>query len=142
MGNDACDGCRPQRDRIAAGWVARGTPNPVVLTGDVHRHWAADLLQNPFDPRSAHIGVELVTTSVSSGGRRASDGPSDLPANLPHINYPRDRHSYVRCTLTTDQLAAEFMELSDTMVPDFGNVSVSAGARFVVRAGRRRPVAG
>lgn len=32
VGNDAWDGCRQQRNRIAAGWVARGTPNPVVLT--------------------------------------------------------------------------------------------------------------
>jgi alkaline phosphatase D len=143
-GPDSWDGYRPQRDRIAAGWVARGVPNPVVLTGDVHRHWAADLLADPYDHDSAHIGVELVTTSVSSGGPYADpDNPNPgLPSHLPYVKYLHDRRGYVRCTLTQSQLAAEFMQLSSTTEPDFSRVSVTPHRRFVVPRGEKRLLPG
>jgi alkaline phosphatase D len=139
-GDDSWDGYRVQRGRLAAGWVARGVPNPVMLTGDVHRHWAADLLANPYDPASANIGVELVTTSISSGGPRADPENPDpaLPAHLPYVKYLHDRRGYVRCTATSTQLTAEFMQLSSTTEPDFANVTVTPHARFVVPEGEKR----
>lgn len=143
-GGESWDGYRQQRDRIAAGWVARGVPNPVVLTGDVHRHWAADLLQNPYNSNSAHIGVELVTTSASSGGPRASNEPDILEPlpNMPYIKYRRDRCGYVRCTLTASELTAEFMTMSSTTEPDFARVAVAPDRRFVVPAGQKRLMSG
>ncbi|NGY65214.1 phosphodiesterase [Lentzea sp. NEAU-D13] len=143
-GDDSWDGYRPQRSRISAGWVERGVPNPVLLTGDVHRHWAADLLANPYAPDSAHIGVELVTTSVSSGGPSAdpTDPEPGLPDHLPHVKYLHDRRGYIRCTATSTQLTAEFMQLSSTTEPDFAKVSVTPHARFVVPEGEKRLLRG
>jgi len=139
-GDDSWDNYRAQRGRIMAGWVDRGTPNPVVLTGNVHRHWAVDLLANPYVPTSDHIGVELVATSISSGGRRADpqNPEPDLPANMPYIKYLRDRRGYLRCTATQDQLTADFMELSDPLEPDVGKVTISPGRRFTVPKGLKR----
>ncbi|MFB9902666.1 hypothetical protein [Allokutzneria oryzae] len=36
-----------RRDRITRGWGGCQVPNPVVLTGDVHRHRAACMKANP-----------------------------------------------------------------------------------------------
>src|SRR5690606_6897240 len=40
---DAWDGYVASRERITRGWVDAGVRNAVVLTGDVHAHWAGDL---------------------------------------------------------------------------------------------------
>lgn len=40
--------------------------NAVVLTGDVHRHWAAEIKEKYGQPDSKGVGVELVTTSITS----------------------------------------------------------------------------
>jgi alkaline phosphatase D len=46
---DAWDGYVASRERILGGAIERGVA-PVVLTGDVHRHYAADLKADFTDP--------------------------------------------------------------------------------------------
>ena len=47
---DTWDGYRVNRDRVAA---RLGTAHDgVVLTGDVHRHWAGESKENPDRPDS------------------------------------------------------------------------------------------
>ena len=55
--------------------------NPVVLTGDVHAHWAADLKLDYDDPTGPSVGSELVATSISTGG----DGGDSDPAAHPFL---------------------------------------------------------
>jgi alkaline phosphatase D len=53
---DAWDGYAASRQRIMDGIRQRGVQNPVVLTGDVHKHYANNLLadfRNPTRPPSA-----------------------------------------------------------------------------------------
>jgi len=40
VNEDAWDGYTASRQRITQGWIDRRVRNPVVLTGDVPRHWA------------------------------------------------------------------------------------------------------
>src|SRR5688500_8074543 len=61
---DAWDGYAANRDRVVAGF--RHTRNTVVLTGDVHAAWAADIKERWNDPTSRTIGTELVSTSITS----------------------------------------------------------------------------
>ena len=132
---DAWDGYDGSRDRIAAGWVQRGVPNMVVLTGDVHRHWAADLRQDYYDHSGPIIGSELVTTSVTSTGRGGGAPPSSAWfANNPHVKYWKDERGYVRATLTPSLLTAEFMVVTPSVVSTTASVVVDR--RFVVQAGR------
>ncbi|CAN5604369.1 hypothetical protein BH20ACT18_BH20ACT18_03410 [soil metagenome] len=49
---DAWDGYVASRERILGGIAERRVANPVVLTGDVHQHWAADLKADFDDPDS------------------------------------------------------------------------------------------
>jgi len=131
---DAWDGYAATRDRIAAGWVQRGVPNMVVLTGDVHRHWAADLRRDYYDVTSPVIGSELVTTSVTSGGRGGSAPPSSgWLANNPHVKYWQDQRGYVRATLTPDLLTAEFMVVTPSVLSTTASLAVDR--RFAIEAG-------
>ncbi|MCF6387704.1 alkaline phosphatase D family protein [Mycobacterium sp. MBM] len=104
---DAWDGYGACRERITAGLA--DVRNAVVLTGDVHSHWAAEI----SDPRSGPVATELVTTSISSGGD-GSDSRPDVEAILPenpHIKYFSNRRGYVRTRITADELRAEFRTL-------------------------------
>ncbi len=40
---DAWDGYPASRDRVTRSWVRAGVRNPIVLTGDVHAHWASEV---------------------------------------------------------------------------------------------------
>ena len=59
---DAWDGYPASRARVTQSWVDAGVRNPVVLTGDVHAHWASEIYADPFDPASGIVGSELVST--------------------------------------------------------------------------------
>ena len=95
---DQWDAYRASRQRVLAGIHANGTPNPVVLTGDIHQHYAADLLLDFDDPASPIVGSELCGTSVTSGGdgSRRPRGPDREPLDqvqrqAPRLR-PRDAH--------------------------------------------------
>ncbi len=132
--NDAWDGYAASRDRVAAGWVQRGVPNMVVLTGDVHRHWASDLRRDYYDFTGPVIGSELVTTSVTSGGRGGGAPPTaGWLANNPHVKYWQDQRGYLRVTLTPAQLTAEFMVVTPSVVSPTASLAVDR--RFAIQAG-------
>jgi alkaline phosphatase D len=105
---DAWDGYRASRARIQQGWLDRGTRNPVVLTGDVHRAWASNLMADYNNASSATIGSELVTSSVTSGGD--GDDSTTIPdvGTNPWLKLCSDRRGYVRTTLSPTQLRADF----------------------------------
>jgi alkaline phosphatase D len=107
---DTWDGYAAERDRVLGDLAASGARNPVVLTGDIHAHYASDLLANFDDPDSRRVGVELVTTSITSDG----DGYDDVAgravelAENPHIAYVDQRRGFVLCRLTAGELRADF----------------------------------
>ncbi|RJK93511.1 alkaline phosphatase D family protein, partial [Vallicoccus soli] len=132
---DAWDGYRASRDRILAGIAERGVQNPVVLTGDVHTHWANDLKADFRDPGSQTVGVELVTSSITSGGD-GSDAPSYAPAvqrENPHVKFASNRRGYVRARVTARELRADFRSLERVSQPD---APAYTQASFTVTAGR------
>jgi alkaline phosphatase D len=130
---DAWDGYRASRSRIQQGFVARSVPNPVVLTGDVHRAWANELKANYANPASATIGTELVCTSISTDGN--GTGTTTIPnaATNPHLRFFSDRRGYVRTTITPSELRADFRAVA--FVTEHG-APVSTVRSFVVEAGQ------
>ncbi|MFF4876024.1 alkaline phosphatase D family protein [Micromonospora sp. NPDC000668] len=107
---DAWDGYVASRDRITRGWLAAGVRNPVVLTGDVHAHWASDLKLDYADPTSRTVGSELVCSSITSGGDGADSASGShpwFPFN-PHLRFQNNLRGYVSTTITPGQLAADF----------------------------------
>ena len=129
---DSWDGYRASRQRIQQGWIARGTRNPVVLTGDVHRAWANDLKADYANTASATIGTELVATSISSGGD--GDAGTAVPdqSNNPHLKFYSNRRGYVRTTIGQTQLRADFRAVNS--ISEHG-APVTTVKSFVVQDG-------
>jgi alkaline phosphatase D len=115
---DAWDGYQVPRDRIMAFLADNQIPNPVVLTGDIHSSWAADLKADFTDPGSQIVGAELVCSGVTSAFGDAAVPPVErtLPSN-PHIRFFDGLHrGYVLCTVTPDSWRADYRAV--TRVPD------------------------
>lgn len=124
---DVWDGYRASRDRVAAGLgLAR---NGVVLTGDVHRHFACELRENPDEPESKRVGVELVTTSITSTGDGDEDPNAAVLAENPHLKFYKNRRGYVRAVLTEHELRADFRTLPYVRT---AGAQVETAASFVV----------
>ncbi|MGP4015412.1 alkaline phosphatase D family protein [Saccharopolyspora sp. 5N708] len=108
---DAWDGYVANRDRIAGAMADSAVRNGVVLTGDVHRHWAAEIKRTHDDPESPAVGTEFITTSVTSGGDGNDDGNEDVLAENPHVKFHANRRGYVRTTFTETELRADYRVL-------------------------------
>jgi alkaline phosphatase D len=138
---DKWDGYPVARDRLIARIVETRAPNPIVLSGDVHVHYGADLKRDFSRPESATIGSEFTNTSATSGG----DG-SDVSANWkvvgpinPHIKYHSARRGYVACTVTPATFRADFKVIDRVTVP---GEPARTGGSLVVEAGRPGALAG
>ncbi|MEU4804706.1 alkaline phosphatase D family protein [Actinosynnema sp. NPDC023587] len=127
---DSWDGYTANRDRLQRSWDAAGLKNTVVLTGDVHRSWASDLMLD-YATQDRVVGTELVTTSVTSGGdgNAADNGLSTLN---PHIKFNKNLRGYVRTVTTPGQVAVDFRFVDKVTVRDY---PVKTAQSYVVRAG-------
>ena len=137
---DKWDGYTAARDRLYARLKETRAPNPIVLSGDVHVHYGADLKMDYRDPRSETVGVEFTNTSVSSGGDGAevSAGWESIRRDNPHIKFHSARRGYVACTATPSSMRAEFKVLDKVSVP---GLPTRVGGALVVEAGRPGSVA-
>ena len=132
---DAWDGYVASRDRLMAFLAAHPALNPVVLTGDFHSNWVADLKDNFDDPSSATVGTEFVGTSITSGGDGADStlfGRTTLADNG-HLRFYNSQRGYVRCRLTPSRWTTDFR-----VVPYVSRqgAPISTRASFTVDAGR------
>ncbi|WP_020390007.1 alkaline phosphatase D family protein [Kribbella catacumbae] len=107
---DAWDGYVASSDRITRGWVDARVRNPVVLTGDVHAHWASDLKLDYDDPTSRTVGSELVCSSITSGGNGGDSASGSHPWLRwnPHLRFQNNLRGYVNTTITRESLVADF----------------------------------
>ena len=132
---DKWDGYSASRDRLLARLRDARTPNPVILSGDVHQHYASDLKIDFADPRSPIVGVELTNSSISSGGD-GTDVSADweqVRGQNPHIKYHSNRRGYVACTATPMLMRADFRTVEAVTVP---GAPLTTGATMVMEAGK------
>ena len=130
---DSWDGYVASRQRITAGF--HDLRNPVVLTGDVHSHWANDLKADFNDPDSATVGTELVATSITSGGdgaERTKSGDEIKEAN-PHVRYYSYQRGYVRTRISSSEVRADFRSLPFVQQP---GAPAFTAASFVIEDGK------
>jgi alkaline phosphatase D len=107
---DQWDGYVGSRNRILGFIDQQQVQNPVVITGDVHSNWAANLKTNFDDPSSRTVGVEFVGTSISSGGDGSDStagGELALREN-PHYRFFNAQRGYVRCSVTPSRWQADY----------------------------------
>jgi alkaline phosphatase D len=114
---DAWDGYVADRDRVVARFA--DVRNPVVLTGDVHAAWGAEVKQRWDDPSSPTLATELVTTSITAGGdgsEEYAETSSWLREN-PHVRYFNNRRGYTLTRFTPDELRTDFRGLDHVTRP-------------------------
>lgn len=132
---DAWDGYPAAREKLMAFLDEAAIRNPVVLTGDIHSSWLADLKRDYTDESAPVIATEFVGTSI------ASDFPlylvpvveATLPAN-PHIKFFDGVYrGYIKHEVTAKAWTADYMAVDNLVDP---NSSVSVLASFAVEDGK------
>jgi alkaline phosphatase D len=164
--SDAWDGYQPARDRIYS--VLKGgagqapVNNVVVLTGDIHSSWAADLTQDPNNSNVPTGGynaitgegsraVEFVGTSVTSPGvddpaAAAAAIAALTPAN-PQFKYVNlDKRGYMLLDVTPARAQAEWWYVDTVASPSAGEAfavafQTASGSNRLQPAAQSTPVA-
>ena len=151
--SDQWDGYQPARDRLYA--VLKGDAgqaavnNCVILTGDIHSSWAADLSQDPNNPVTATGGyssatgegsraVEFVGTSVTSPGLNDPSGGTAafLRSVNPHFKYVElNQRGYMLLDVTRERAVCEWWYV-DT-VASVSNIQTFGVAFEVVHGSNR-----
>ncbi len=131
---DIWDGYPFERQELLQHMNDVGTSNPIVLTGDIHSNWAADLKLDFDDQRSKTIGSEFVGTSITSGGDGAdmTDYGASLLANNPHVKFYNAQRGYICATVTPSLWRSDFKVLPRITEPD---APISIRKTFVTEAG-------
>ena len=145
---DQWDGYQPARDRLYDVLKGNGTTaavdNVVVLTGDAHSSWAADLTQDPNNPSVATGGydpatgtgshaVEFVDTSVTSPTFFDTGGLAATTLRLinPHFKYiDLTRRGYMLVDADASRVVSEWWYVDTVAAPSSGQ---SFGAAFQVQ---------
>jgi alkaline phosphatase D len=107
---DKWDGYVAARTRVHNFLSERKPSNPIVLTGDIHTNWVADLKADYASEKSSVVGTEFVGTSIASGGD-GSDRQAAVDAYLPdnpHIKFFNAQRGYVRCTVTPERWQSDY----------------------------------
>ena len=134
---DTWDGYPHNRRAILDLMASSGTPNPIVLTGDSHNHWAAELKPAFTDLSAQPVATEFAGTSISSGGdgqEMTSWGESALALN-PHVKFHNGQRGYVAATVTPESWTSDYRVCPVITEPD-GEVETRAS--FVVEDGDAR----
>ena len=133
---DKWDGYPADRVRVLHHIRRSHAPNPIVLSGDIHQHYAADLHLDPMQERSEVVASEFTNTSISANG----DGSNvafnweQIRQDNPHIRYHSAHRGYISVTATHKDMRADFRIVEKVTVPD---VPVRTSSTVVVEAGKR-----
>jgi alkaline phosphatase D len=131
---DKWDGYVASRQRLYARLKETKAPNPLLISGDVHAHYGADLKVDFASPASETVGAEITNSSITSGGdgsEVAGNWEAIRPDN-PHIKYHGNRRGYISCAATQATLTAEFKVVEKVSVPD---QPIRTGGTLVQEAG-------
>ncbi|WP_151639293.1 alkaline phosphatase D family protein [Noviherbaspirillum aerium] len=134
--NDGWDGYPAARRRLLDSMRKHDLSNPVVLSGDVHTFYAAELRAD-FNQRASKdnplIATEFCGTSVTSNSRPQSRTDRYVADN-PHIQYGRsDRRGYMMLDVKPARIVTRFQALDDVRTAESGVATV---ASFIVEEGR------
>jgi len=131
---DAWDGYAAARTRILEFVRDRQISNVVVLSGDIHSSWVANLRANFDQPGSPVVATELVGTAISS-----SFAPQFIAAIQAALQHPTNAHvkffdglfrGYVRCEVDAARWRAHFRVVDTVLAPQ---AAVQTLATFEIR---------
>jgi alkaline phosphatase D len=131
---DGWDGYPGSRRKLLEFIAAKKTPNPVVIGGDMHAFYVADLKPDFDQPKSPVVASEFVGTSISSHSSWTPERAAQMLADNPHIKFADNGHrGYVRVEVTPRQWRADLRAMESVVKPD---AACNTLASFVVEDGR------
>jgi alkaline phosphatase D len=132
---DAWDGAPAARARVEAMLRATKARNSVVLAGDAHMDLALEIKDDWRDAKSPCLGVEFLTTSISSSGDGSPpDRQADaIYADNPHLKFVGRQRGYTRHVVTPQRWQADLRTVGLVSTP---GAPVATAKSFVVEAGR------
>jgi len=117
---DAWDGYQAARGRLFEILRRTGARDPVVLTGDIHSSWGANLLEDFSDPGSRMLAAEFVCTSIASTFLAIDPRPADfivresVKADNPHIEFFNGLfRGYCVCDVDRERWRTTFRAVGD-----------------------------
>lgn len=133
---DGWDGYPLARQRLLASLADSGAANPLVLSGDVHSFFAAEISRYPTrGPGRGNqlVATEFCGTSVTSPSRPQKRTEEYVAMN-PSIKYGKsDQRGFMLLDITPARTTAQFQALAN--VHD-ARSPLATAASFVVQAGR------
>ena len=133
---DGWDGYPMARQRLLESLSTSGASNPLVLSGDVHSFFAAEIRRYPTRGASrgnAVLASEFCGTSITSPSRPQKRTEEFVAIN-PGLKYGKsDQRGFMLLDVTPESTTAHFQALAD--VQDAGS-GIATAASFVVRSGQ------
>jgi alkaline phosphatase D len=131
---DQWSGYMNSRRRLLAHIEKHRPGNVVAVSGDAHRHFAGDLIQDQGN--GAIIASEFSATSVTSGADGAGDNDfmcRSAREYNPHLKAITDKRGYLVCDVTRDVWKAD-LKIIDKVTE--ANGALSSYARFEIDHGK------
>jgi alkaline phosphatase D len=132
---DQWPGYEAERQSILRAFQEMKVSNPVVLTGDIHSHWANELPVIPSQSESPVVGSEFVCTSITSKGDGTARpaGCDEMIAENPFVKYHGDHRGYVSCMIDSKVWRSDFRTIDFVTRP---GAELHTPASYVVESGR------
>jgi alkaline phosphatase D len=133
---DAWDGYVASRNRLLGGVLDEKIANLIVLTGDIHSSWVAELKADFTNPLSPIVGTEFVGTSISS-----NFPPEFIPIIEGALLDPANAHvkffdgafrGYVRCSVTPERWRSDYRVVDTVLLP---TATVRTLKSFIIKHG-------
>ena len=110
--------------------------NPVVISGDVHTFYAANLKRDFWkksSPENPILATEFCGTSITSNSR-PQERTDQIVAQNPHIKYGRsDKRGFMLLDISASNMLTQFVALDDVSKADSG---ISTLKSFMVEDGK------
>ncbi len=130
---DGWDGYPAARARLLRTLERHAVRNALVLSGDVHAAYVADLHVDPERQDSPLVATEFCATSITSQGPSASRVAAIVQAN-PHIRFAEGgKRGYLVIDFARAEAEARLREVETVKRPQ---AAISTRARFRVADGR------
>jgi alkaline phosphatase D len=130
---DGWDGYPWARARLLESLARSRAANPVVLGGDVHANYVANLRVRPQDRGSPVIAAEFCGTSITAQGMDAKRIAAIRDANPDIVFADGSRRGYALLDIGRDRLETRLRVVDTVKRADAG---ISTAATFTVAAGR------
>ena len=155
---DAWDGYPAARARLLQMLATIKPSNPIVLSGDIHSAWAANLLSDFSNPNSDPVAAEFVCTSIASTFLTQDPRPADaivrpgVKNDNPHIAFFNGLfRGYCLCDVDANRWQTTYRAvgtLADTQNPSalaltpMESSTVETDAVIEIQSGFNKPASG